>query len=649
MSEPTVAPFGTWSSPIDAAMVAGEAVFLSETVVRGDGVFWLEGRPAEAGRCVLMRADPWSPPQDVTPPGSSVRNRVHEYGGGSYAVHGTSTVFFVNDEDQRVYRQELDGDPVAVTPEPPAHRSHRYADLRVSPEGRFVACVRERHEADGIVNEIVIFPSDGSAEPRVAAGGRDFAACPRFAPDGMRLAWIEWDMPNMPWDGTELKVAPFGEEGQLGEARVVAGGADESVVEPSWSPDGVLHFVSDRSEWWNLYREEPDGSHANLTPMAAEFAVPMWEFGYSTYAFLGDGRIACLYRLEGVHHLSMLDPQTSELIDLDLPHACFEPPYLSADGTRLAFVAGGPTTPPQVVSLDFVTRAVDVLRESEHLRVDEGYVSVPEPIAFPAEGGTAYAFYYPPRNPGFVAPEGERPPLLVHCHGGPTSEVTPEFDLSKQYFTSRGFALVDVNYGGSTGYGRPFRDRLKGRWGVVDVLDSIAAARYLVEQGMADPDRLIITGGSAGGWTTLCALTFHDTFATGASYYGVSDLEPFATSTHKFELKYTDTLVGPWPEAAELWRSRSPMRHADLMDRPVLILQGLEDEVVPPSQAEIVVEALEAKGTPYAYLAFEGEQHGFRKAETIARCLEAELAFYGLVLGFEPAGDLAPLDVRNLG
>jgi dipeptidyl aminopeptidase/acylaminoacyl peptidase len=643
-----VAPYGSWRSPISAEMCARAGVHLFEPTLDGDVAYWLEARPNEGGRHVLMRADPWSDPVDVTPPGFNIRDKVHEYGGGSYTVHD-GVVFFTNFDDQRLYRQEGPGaEPHAIVPEPPTPSAYRYADLRVILDGRSLVCVRERHEGDGVVNELVVLPADGSAEPVTVASGRDFYACPRLSPDGSRLAWLCWDVPNMPWDGNELWVADVREDGTLANATMAAGSEGESLFQPGWSPEGHLHFVSDRTGWWNLYRREAGGDDTDLTPTDAEFGVPMWQFGYATYAFLPDGRITCTYHRDGVHHLAILDPATSELLDLDLPYATFDP-YLAAEGSRLVFVAGGPAIPHQVVAVDLVTRSVDVLRESERLSFDAAYISIPEPIAFLTEGGlTAHAYHYPPTNPEFAAPGDERPPLIVMSHGGPTSETVPEFQIGLQFFTSRGFAVVDVNYGGSTGYGREYRQRLNGQWGIVDVQDCINAAKHLVGLGKADPARLLITGGSAGGWTTLCALVFHEVFAAGASYFGVSDLEPFATDTHKFEAKYIDSLVGPWPETADLWRARTPARHADLLSSPMILLQGLEDEVVPPSQAEVMVRALDAKQIPYAYLAFEGEQHGFRRAENIIRSLEAELYFYSRILGFELAEPVEPVEIHHL-
>ncbi|MDP9327930.1 MAG: S9 family peptidase [Actinomycetota bacterium] len=640
-----IAPYGTWSSPITPRMLASAAVGLSETAIDDGTIYWIEARPAEAGRMVVVRGDPFSSPTDVTPAGFNVRTKVHEYGGAGYCVHH-GKVYFSNFDDQRLYRQEVGADPLPITPDTGGR--HRYADGRVTADGTVLLCVRERHEEGGVVNELAAVPTSGG-EPRTIVEGHDFFAAPRISPDGSALAWLAWDHPRMPWDGTELWIGDLGSDGSVTGARKVTGGPDESIFQPSWSPSNELHFVSDRTGWWNLYRER-DGAIDARRPMEAEFGWPAWVFGVSMYAFLADGRIVCEYSSDGLQHLAVLDPGNGELLDLDLPYTAIDYPYLCSDGSQVAFVGGGPTIPTAVVTVDFGSRAVEVLRESEDVTIEPASLSTPRAIEFPTEGElTAWAHFYPPANADFTAPDGELPPLVVVSHGGPTSESTQAFDLRCQFFTTRGFAVVDVNYGGSTGYGRDYRRRLNGTWGVVDTMDCINAARFLAAEGLVDGTRLVIRGGSAGGYTTLCALVFHDDFATGASYYGLADLEPFATGgTHKFESRYLDSLIGPYPEAAELYRARSPIHFADMLSCPVILLQGLEDEVVPPRQAEIMVEALEAKGLPYAYLPFEGEQHGFRKAENIQAAHEAELSFYAQVFGFELGDPVPTVPIRNL-
>ncbi|MBA3689798.1 MAG: S9 family peptidase [Actinobacteria bacterium] len=645
MTETRVAPYGTWSSPITPRMLASAAVGLAETTIDDGVVYWIEARPAEAGRMVVVRGDAFSAPADVTPAGFNVRTKVHEYGGGEYCVH-RGTVYFSNFDDQRLYRQEAGAQPEPITPDTDGR--HRYADARVTADGALLLCVRERHEDADVVNELIVQPT-GGGEARTIVGGHDFFAAPRISPDGSSLAWLAWDHPRMPWDGTELWVGDLRSDGSVTGAAMIAGGADESIFQPSWSPSNELHFVSDRTGWWNLYRQR-DGAAEALRPMEAEFGWPAWGFGASMYAFLADGRIVCEYASEGLQHLAMLDPGSGELLDLDLPYTAIDYPYLCAEGSQVAFVGGGPAISTAVVTVDLGSRAVEILRESEDVAIDPGLLSTPRAIEFPTEGGlTAWAHFYPPANGEFAAPEGELPPLVVMSHGGPTSESTQAFDLRSQFFTSRGFGVVDVNYGGSTGYGRDYRRRLNGAWGVVDTMDCINAARFLAAEGLVDGSRLVIRGGSAGGYTTLCALVFHDDFATGASYYGLADLEPFASGgTHKFESRYLDSLVGPYPEAADLYRARSPIHFADMLSCPVILLQGLEDEVVPPLQAEIMVEALEAKGLPYAYLPFEGEQHGFRRAENIQAAHEAELSFYAQVFGFELGDPIPAVVIRNL-
>ena len=642
------APFGTWPSPISAGMLAEAGVSLSEVRLSEESTLWIEGRPSEGGRRVIVRAAPYSEPSDVTPEGFSVRTKVHEYGGGSFWTSGEA-VFFSNFDDQRLYRQDhAEAAPVPITPE--VGGRIRYADGRAVPGTELAVCVRERHEADGVANELVALPLDGSAEPWVVASGHDFYAFPRPSGDGGRLAWTCWDHPRMPWDGAELWVAEVDRDLRPADARRVAGGPSESTQQPVWSPEDELVFVSDRSGWWNLYRDDPHAP-VPLAPMEAEFGGPQWVFGLSYFGFLADGRIACAYGRDGEHRYALLDPGSLELLDLDLPFssAPWDTPQLAAEGHRIALIAGGPATPDAVVSLDFTSRSVDVLKQGTTLAVDPAYISEPRHIEFPTGGDrTAHAYVYAPKNPRARGPSGERPPLIVISHGGPTAASSAELDLETQFWTTRGFAVVDVNYGGSTGYGRRYRERLKGAWGVVDVVDCIAAARHLAETGVVDGDRMAIRGGSAGGFTTLCALTFHaGVFAAGGSYYGVADAESLARDTHKFESRYLDGLIGPYPEEARLYRERSPIHSTHLLAAPLIVFQGLEDEVVPPSQAEALVAALESKGLTYAYLVFEGEQHGFRRAETIRRSLEAELSFYGSVFGFEPADELEPIEIHN--
>ncbi len=513
-----------------------------------------------------------------------------------------------------------------------------------------MVCVREDHTVAGreAVNAIVSLDLDGGGDgdAQVLVSGNDFYAAPRLSPDGTRLAWLTWNHPNMPWDGTELWVGELRADGSLGRTERVAGGPAESIFQPEWSPGGVLHFVSDRTGWWNLYRWR-DGRIEPLAEMAAEFGLPQWVFGMATYGFASAERIICAYTEGGTDHLAALDTATGRLAPIDTPYA--EIGAVRVGPGRALLLAGSPTEPTSLVQLDLATGQCEVLRRSSGVPVDPGYLSPPQPIEFPTEGGlTAHAFFYPPRNPDYVAPPGERPPLLVISHGGPTGATSSTLDLRIQYWTSRGIGVLDVNYGGSTGYGRAYRGRLEGRWGVVDVDDCANGARYLVGRGAVDGDRLIIRGGSAGGYTTLCALTFRDVFQAGASYYGVSDLEALAQETHKFESRYLDRLVGPYPERADLYRERSPIHFTDRLSCPVIFFQGLEDPVVPPSQAEQMVEALRAKGLPVAYVPFEGEQHGFRRAEHIKRALEAELYFYAQVFGFALAEPVEPVPIENL-
>jgi dipeptidyl aminopeptidase/acylaminoacyl peptidase len=642
---PTVAPYGSWRSPIEPATVAAGGRRLASPVLAADGaVWWAEGRPAEGGRVVLMRRPRDGEPEEVTPAGFNVRTRVHEYGGGAWALAGEDLVLFSNFADQRLYRQRLGEGPVAITQEPATPAALRYADCRVLPGGRSAVCVREIHGEGEAENQIVSLSLDGSGEPAVLAAGRDFYSFPRVSPDGAQLAWTCWDHPDMPWDGTELWLAPLDD---VGEASLVAGGPEESVFQPEWDPQGRLHFVSDREGWWNLYRDEGEVV-AQLTAEEAELGHPQWLFGGSTYAFLEDGSIACVRCERGEERLFLLEPGAERLRDLELPYTSFGFPSLSSRGSELAFAAASTVRETAVVVFDVGSRECEEVRGAAERAVDGAYVPIPRPIEFPTTGGeTAHGFFYPPTNGDFEAPEGELPPLIVQSHGGPTSHSPPALDREFLFWTSRGFGVVDVNYRGSSGYGRPYRQRLHGEWGAIDTEDCIAATRHLVDTGEADRERLAIRGGSAGGYATLCALVFHDEFASGASYYGVADTETLANDTHKFESRYLDRLIGPYPEARELYRQRSPIHFVEQLRAPVILFQGLEDEVVPPSQAETMVAALARNGVPHAYLAFEGEAHGFRRAETEIRCLEAELYFYGRILGFDPADELEPVEIHG--
>lgn len=663
-------PYGAWPSPLSAEAVVAASVGVSAPATSEAGVYWLESRPGEAGRSVVVGWSPGGTPRDVTPPGFSVRTRVHEYGGGAYLVVGT-TVVFANAFDQRLWRQDPGQDPVAITPEPEAPMALRYADGRATPDGRFVACVREQHRRDGsgaleVANDVVLVPLGAGEEAPAAPGrgsaglavsapsaglaaveGHDFVAAPRPSPDGTRLAWISWEHPRMPWDGTELWVAPLSPDGAVGGPQLVAGGPEESVLAPSWSPSGDLWYVSDRSGWWNLYRV---GDDRPAEAREAELAVPPWTLGQSRYAWLADGRVVCAWTAAGSDRLSVLDPATGRSRTL-FPEAAPGAPMTSVEavvplGKRVVVVGASALTNKAVVVLDVDTAEVEVLRGPDDPGVGRAWISVAEPVEVASRGDRqAHLLFYRPANPEVEAPPDGPPPLLVVCHGGPTSAARPSLDLSIQHWTTRGFAVAAVDYGGSSGYGRPYRDLLSGCWGVVDVEDCAAAVRQLAGAGEVDGARVAVRGSSAGGFTALSAMVATDLFAAGTSAYGVADLEVLARDTHKFESHYTDGLVGPWPEAAQLYRERSPLYRADEIDCPVLLLQGSEDEIVPPAQAEVMAAALRSRGVRHAHLVFEGEQHGFRRAETLVAALEAELSFYGQVLGFEPAGDVARLSI----
>lgn len=644
MTQPTVAPYGTWKSPITADLIVAESIGLGQIVCDGADIYWSEMRPQEKGRYVVVRYTADGQTADVNPAPFNARTRVHEYGGGSYCAN-EGTLYFTNFADQRLYRQQPGGMPEALTPE---GMDIRYADCMVDSQRNRLIGVREDHRAVDreAVNTIAALDLVTGGEGQVLVSGKDFYASPRLSPDGTQLVWQSWNHPNMPWDGCELWLAPVQVDGSLGAARLVAGGLEESIFQPQWSPDGTLYFVSDRSGWWNLYRLA-GGKVEAVTQQEVEFGAPQWVFGQSTYAFAGPDRIICAYTADGLWHLAAIDTLSLAFTPLDSPFTVIG--GLRTGAGNVVFVGGSPIKEAEIVHLDLTTGLFSTLRRSGGATPDTRYISPAQPIAFPtANGQTAYGFYYSPYNADFAAPADDKPPLIVISHGGPTSATDNILELPIQFWTSRGFAVLDVNYGGSTGYGRDYRMRLNGNWGIVDIDDCCNGAHYLVTQGLADGKRLIIRGGSAGGYTTLAALTFRNVFCVGASYFGVSDLGGLADDTHKFESRYLDNLVGPYPAAKAVYEQRSPIYHAEQLARPVIFFQGLEDKVVLPNQAERMVEALRRNEVAVAYIPFAGEQHGFRQAANIKRALEGELYFYGRVLGFQPADAIEPVRIENM-
>ncbi|MEW2352742.1 prolyl oligopeptidase family serine peptidase [Spirillospora sp. NPDC029432] len=638
-------PYGSWPSPISADDVARARLRLSFPTVHNSDVWWQETRPEEGGRTTVVHLQGGHRTELLQAPWDA-RTRVHEYGGRSYLPVRTGeghAIVFSNYDDQRLHRLDPgDPKPRPLTPEPAIPGGLRYADSVVSPDGTEIWCVCEGHTPEGIRRAIVAVPLDGSAaaDPsaiRELVTGADFYASPVPSPSGGHLAWVQWNHPRMPWDGTEIRVAAL-EDGQTVAPRTVKGGLTESAIAPLWRDDESLYVISDWPGWWNIYQVGLHGeSPQALYPAEEEFAGALWQLGGMPYALLEDGRLAVLHG-EGDQRLGIYDPETLELVDLEVPYDDWQP-ALSAHGSTIVGIAGGPAVPPSVVRIDTTTGRVEGLRRELAELPDVAYLPKPrtELIEGPF-GRPVHAYVYPPSNPEYTGTEGELPPYVVFVHGGPTSRVSRVLNLERAYFTSRGIGIIDVNYGGSTGYGRAYRERLRRQWGVVDVEDAVAAAEALVEGGIADPERLAIRGGSAGGWTTLAAITQTKVFSAATSYYGVSELTSFAEGTHDFESRYLFGLIGPLPGFERAYEERSPLTRADETACPVLLLQGLDDPVVPPDQSERFAAALAAKKTPHAYLTFEGESHGFRRAETVIACLRAELAFYGQTLNFQPRG-----------
>ena len=643
------APFGSWKSPITSDLIVADTVGISSPTWHRGELLWIESRPQESGRNVLVRRGNDGSERDINPAPFNIRTRVHEYGGGAWLLHN-GAVFFSNFSDQHLYRQGLD----EATPTQLTHDDGlRFANGCVDEDRNRIVCVIEDHRGEGEAENFIGAIDLLSGDVTELSKGHDFYAAPVISPNGKQLSFMSWDHPDMPWDETIIWLTTLNEAGMPTELCQVAGGKDGeqkiSAQQPLFSPTGELFFISDVSGWWNLYRQS---SAQSICPMNAEFGGPHWGFGLHSYDFLNDSQIVCNYGIGNVDQLAVLDTETSNLNNLDLPYSDLG--GVSLNGQTLTTGAASPTTFPELITVDLETGKHAVFKQSTTLTLDSAYYSVPETITFPtANEQIAHGFYYPPTNKDYTGTVEDKnsqdaPPLVVMMHGGPTGATHSVLNLRTQFWTSRGFAVLDLNYRGSTGYGRDYRDKLIRQWGIVDVEDAVHGAEYLVQQRKADEDKLAIRGGSAGGYTTLSALTFTNTFKAGASHFGVGDLEALAKDTHKFESRYLDSIIGSYPDEIEIYHARSPIHHVDQMASPCIFFQGLEDKVVPPNQAETMVEALTEKGVPVAYVPFEGEQHGFRIAENIKRCMDLELYFYARVFGFSPADQIKPIAIVNL-
>lgn len=638
------APYGSWASPITPDVLLKGTVHMRNQMLRwdGDDLYWSELRPSEGGRIVVCRRTADGTVADVTPREFNARSRVHEYGGGHFAVKN-GTVYFTNYNDQRLYRQDEGGVPQPITPD----ADIRHADMVVDHERGLVFAVREDHStgAAEAVNTLVAVAADGRRDAITVASGNDFYSSPKLSRDGARLAWQTWNHPNMPWDRSEVWIAELDRHGYVKSSRKIAGSENESVLQPEWSPVGELYFVSDRNDWWNIYRARGEGDEP-VCRRDAEFGGPQWVFGQRFYDFSGPDEIVCVFSDRGGSKLGVIDLNSGRMKQIELLYSSLH--NVQVSGRKVALYGGSATLADRVLVIDLDTHAQEVVKVSNPAHIEPGYFSIPKPIEFPTEHGLmAHATYYAPRNQDYQAPPDQKPPLVVHCHGGPTGSGGPSYPFEYQYWTSRGFALVDVAYGGSSGYGRAYRQRLNGRWGVVDVDDCINAARHLVAKGLADGKRVSITGGSAGGYTVLLSLTKRDFYNAGASHYGIGDLVLFIEETHKFESHYCDLLIGPYPQAADVYHDRSAIYFAPDLKCPVILFQGLEDKVVPPSQAETFIAVCKRDRLPYAYVPFEGEQHGFRQERNIRRAFEGELYFLSRIFGFEPAGSIEPVEIEN--
>ena len=640
MTKKIKAAFGSWKSNITTDLMLADSVGLGEISVFKDDVYWIEMRPQEKGRYVVVKQTPDGQQSDAIPSEFNARTRVHEYGGGSYLMTEKGLVFS-NFSDQALYLVDTNNDCIKLT----NNTACRYADIEYDKKRQRLICVREEHSNQDTeaTNTIVAISLSRSEDEVVLVKGADFYSNPRLSSDDEQLCWISWQHPNMPWDNTSLSLANIKDNGDLEKPRQIAGGNNENVAvcQPLWSPDNMLYFISDQSNWWNLYRVI-NNKVESVYKMEAEFAVPQWSFRECNYDFVNENTIQAIYRKNGLAYVSLINSNENKIDTLELPYTDFE--SIVTNGNKSWFLAASPTQFPSIIEYNIDKKESIVLRRSNNLTPDEENISIGESLSFPVdEENNAYAFLYRPKNELFMGLENEKPPLIVMSHGGPTGESHNGIKMVAQFFTSRGFAVLDVNYGGSSGHGRSYRQRLNKQWGVVDVNDCSKAALYVAEQGWVDRDRLAIRGGSAGGFTTLASLAFTDVFKAGASHYGVSDLEALAKETHKFESRYLDSLIGAYPAEQETYKARSPVHNVEQLSCPVIFFQGLEDKIVLPNQAEMMVDALKEKGIPVAYIAYEGEQHGFRQAKNIKRTLEAELYFYSIIFNFECIEEIEPI------
>lgn len=657
--------YGSWKSSLSAEMLADKGVRFGHMCVDGDDVYWLESRAKDQGRTVLVKHSSDGTIGDLLPDDVSVRSKVHEYGSGDFIVD-QQIVYFTNAKDQCVYR--FDGKLSRLT-KPNLQSEHRYADFAIAPNKQYLVCVRETHHKNSVINDLVSISLDDneSGKVKVLHAGFDFYSFPRLSKLGHRICWTCWNQPDMPWDAAELWTADLHEDGSLDAAHKIVGGNDlsarqdantqgpiiaepqnqQSIYQPLWSDDGVLHYINDVSGWSNIYSCR-DGILNALTPIDREFGVPQWVLASSTYALCSDNQIYALYLQDGQQQLCHIDAESGHIEPIALPFRNFGDHLLYANNV-LYFRAAGPAVEEAIYRFDLATNQFEQISESKTFPLSVEEISVSKTIQFESKNNRpCHAFYYSPKNSQYTAPLNTLPPLIVMSHGGPTAMTNNSLNTAIQFWTHRGFAVVDVNYGGSTGFGKKYRNSLRGNWGVVDVEDCIAAANYLVSKQLVDEKALLIRGGSAGGYTTLCALTFHNVFAAGMSRYGVADLESLASDSHKFEARYLDSVVGPYPQEKALYQARSPIHSTNQLSCPILLLQGADDKVVPPNQAEMMVEALENKKIPYAYKLYQGEGHGFRNADTIVDALNSELSFYQQVLQLDSDEAISKLEIQFL-